>query len=191
MLFCVCLLTVFICCCFAGCMQYVTSDHPESHRIRQFIRHLWGRLGLFLIAGCFYYCCELLFRGRSHWTMFVLAGILAVCCIDVPNNIYSFDLDYRLQVLISAALCTLGEGVTGLVVNRWLHWGIWDYSSLPGSFFWEQCNILFVGVWILLIALIGIPVCDAWNYYICREEPVPYYVIGKKVVFRMKRRWWF
>lgn len=144
---------------------------------------------LFIIIGLTYILCEYIFRGHSHISMFILAGICGVFFIDTPNNIYTFELDYGLQVLISAILCTFGEGVTGIIVNRWLNLHVWDYSSLSfGTFFWGQCNVFFVAVWALLIGFIGIPLCDAYNYYICKEEPRPYYKIRENVIFKFPIR---
>lgn len=120
--------------------------------------------------------------------MFILVALLSVLCIDTPNNLWSFDLDLRLQVLISTILCTIGEGITGIIVNVILGKNIWDYSNLIGTFFFGQCNIFFCFVWAALVLFIGIPFCDAWNYYILKEDPCPYYKIGDKVVFRMKPR---
>jgi hypothetical protein len=120
--------------------------------------------------------------------MFILAGLLAVFCIDTPNNIYGFDLDYTIQILISTILCTISEGCCGLVVNVWLKQNIWDYSQLIGTFFFGQCNIFFVFAWMLLIGLIGIPYCDAYNYYICRSGENPYYKMFGKTIIKFKER---
>lgn len=152
------------------------------------------RLGLFFVCGALYYLIECLFHWLtsgsfySHWTMFLLAGFLAVFCIDTPNNIYSFELGYIWQVLISTVLCTIAEGICGLIVNKWLMWGIWDYSNLWGTFFWGQCNVFFLFAWVLIVGLLGIPLCDAYNYYICKIEPCPYYKFRGKVFFKMKER---
>lgn len=140
--------------------------------------YILGRLGLYLLCGIIYYCIELLYRGYSHYTMMILAGFLAIFCIDTPNNIYSFDLDFRIQVIISTILCTLGEGISGLVLNTWLSLNVWDYSRLWGTFFWGQCNVMFVGAWVLLV-IVGILLCDWWNYIICHIEPFPYYRMNK------------
>lgn len=146
------------------------------------------KLGLFLTAGYIYYFIECLYRGYSDISMFILAGLLAVLCIDTPNNIYGFDLDYTIQVLISTILCTLGESCCGLIVNILLHRNIWDYSHLIGTFFFGQCNIFFAFIWAILIALIGIPYCDAYNYYICKSGERPYYKVFGKVIVKLKER---
>ena len=143
---------------------------------------------LFIVIGILYCSIELLFRNRTHWSMFILSGFCGICFIDTPNNIYSFDLDYTIQVLISTILCTLSEGICGLIVNIWLKLNVWDYSTLWGTFFFGQCNIFFVIVWFVLIAFIGIPLCDAVNYYIMKIEPCPYYKINGKVFLQFKER---
>lgn len=156
--------------------------------MKKLILNLLRTFLLFCLVGGVYTCVELLYRGYSHWSMFLLAGFLGVFCIDMPNNVYSFDLDYRWQVLISTILCTLGEGLCGLYVNIYKGWEVWNYSNLWGSFFWDQCNIFFVFAWLLLIALIGIPFCDFVNYHIFKIDPVPYYQIKGKVFLHFPER---
>ncbi|MBO5167155.1 MAG: hypothetical protein IJ405_03735 [Lachnospiraceae bacterium] len=151
-------------------------------------KNIFRRAILFMLCGSAYYCIELLWRGHSHISMLLLAGFLGVFCIDAPNNIWGYELDYLVQIGISTLLCTLGEGIVGLIVNIWLGLKVWDYSELPFTFFWGQCNIFFVVAWILLIGLIGIPVCDAYWYYICKDSEQPYYKICGKYIFRMPQR---
>ena len=116
--------------------------------------------------------------------MFILAGLLGVFFIDTPNNIFGYDLDYLIQILISTFFCTIGEGITGYIVNIKSGLNVWNYSNIFGSFFYNQCNIFFIGIWALLIAFIGIPFCDAFNYYICKDKQTPYYKIFGKLVYK-------
>ena len=76
-----------------------------------------GKLGLFLSCGFIYCMIEILFRGWSHWAMFVLTGFLGVFCVDSINNTLSFDCDYIVQILISTILCIIGEGISGIILN--------------------------------------------------------------------------
>jgi hypothetical protein len=152
-------------------------------------KKLIKKSALFVIIGLLYVMCEILFRGYSHISMFLLAGICGVFFIDTPNNIYSFELDYTLQILISTILCTLAEGITGLVVNVNMGLNVWDYSSMTfGTFFFGQCNLIFVFAWVILVGLIGIPLCDAYNYYVCKSGEAPYYKIFGKIVLKFKKR---
>jgi uncharacterized membrane protein len=147
------------------------------------------KIGLFITSGYIYYLLECLYRGYSHVSMFILVGLLSVLVIDTPNNIYGYDLDYRLQVLISSILATVGECITGLIVNVWLKLNVWDYSDLPFTFAFGQCNLFFCIAWVFLIGLIGIPYCDAYNYYIAKDGDIaPYYRIENRVIYAFKSR---
>lgn len=149
-----------------------------------------GKLGLFLSCGLIYCMIEILFRGWSHWSMFILAGFLGVFCIDSINNILSFDCDYLLQILISTVLTTIAEGISGIILNVWLQLNIWDYSKMTwGTFFYGQCNLIFCLGWTLIIGLFAIFYCDAYNYYILKIEPCPYYkILGHKFLQFKERK---
>ena len=147
-----------------------------------------GKLGLFLSCGFIYCMIEILFRGWSHWSMFVLTGFLGVFCVDSINNTLSFDCDYIVQIIISTILCTIGEGISGIILNVWLQLNVWDYSKMAfGTFFFGQCNILFCFAWALIISVV-IFYCDAYNYYILKIEPCPYYIIFGHKFLQFKER---
>ena len=147
-----------------------------------------GKLGLFLSCGFIYCMIEILFRGWSHWSMFVLTGFLGVFCVDSINNVLSFDCDYIVQILISTILCTIGEGISGIILNVWLQLNVWDYSKMTfGTFFFGQCNVLFCFAWMLIISII-IFYCDAYNYYILKIEPCPYHIIFGHKFLQFKER---
>lgn len=150
----------------------------------QFLR----KVVLFFLWGFLYCSIEIVYRGFSHVSMFLLAGLLGVFFIDTPNNIWGFHLDYLLQVFISTFFCILGEGITGYIVNVKMGLNVWDYSHLFGSFFYGQCNLLFAMIWMILIAFVGIPFCDAYNYYVCKDKDVPYYQILGKEIFRFPEK---
>ena len=153
------------------------------------MKKIIGKLGLFLSCGFIYCMIEILFRGWSHWSMFVLAGFLGVFCVDSVNNVLSFDCDYIVQILISTILCTIGEGISGIILNVWLQLNVWDYSNMPwGTFFFGQCNVVFCIAWLLIVGLFAIFYCDAYEYYIMKIDPCPYYKINGKMFLRFKER---
>lgn len=153
------------------------------------MKHILSRIGLFLSCGLIYYMIELTYRGYSHWSMFLLSGFIAVCLIDPINNILSFECDYIIQILVSTVLCTLAEGISGVVLNIWLRFNVWDYSRMKfGTFFFGQCNIVFCFAWAFIIGTFAIFYCDAYNYYIVKEEPCPYYKIFGKQFLKFKER---
>lgn len=151
-------------------------------------KHIIRKAILFLICGLTYCGIEFIYRGWTHWSMFVLAGALGILCIDMPNNVWGYDLDYLLQIAFSTALCTVCEGITGLIVNVKFGLNVWDYTNLPFTFFYGQCNLFFVFAWALIIGCFGIFICDAYWYYICKDNVQPYYKIFGKEFFRMPHR---
>lgn len=152
------------------------------------LKHIIRKIILFFLCGSIYYGIELMYRGWSHSSMFILAGILGVLCIDTPNNIFGYDLDYSIQVLISTILCTFGEGITGLIVNVKMGLNVWNYNGIPFTFFWGQCNLYYACAWALIIGCFGIFFCDAYWYYICKDNEQPYYKFLGKEFLRMPLR---
>lgn len=137
-------------------------------------------VAVFILGGFIYCGIELVFRGRTHLTMFLLAGCCSLIMAGL-NNIFSFDMPFLLQIMMSGCACIIGEYIFGLLFNG--DFTIWDYRGLPGTFANGQLNVLFCILWLLLSA-IGIPIMDyvEWKYF--KEEPKPYYIIfGKKVYF--------
>ena len=149
-----------------------------------------GKLGLFLSCGFIYCMIEILFRGWSHWSMFVSAGFLGVFCVDSVNNVLSFDCDYIVQILISTILCTIGEGISGIILNVWLQLNVWDYSKMAfGTFFFGQCNIFFCVAWAVLSA-VCIVLQDCLVYYVLRadDERPHYHIWNGKILFWLPER---
>ena len=107
---------------------------------------------LFNIYGSIYYGLEILFRGYSHISMYILAGVLGVA-IGLINEITP-RINIWLETLIGTIIATIGEGVTGIIVNNILHLNVWDYSNLPFTFFYGQCNLIFCLIWFILTYIV-------------------------------------
>lgn len=106
---------------------------------------LWKKCVMFYMGGGSYVCLELLWRGRSHGSMFLLGGV----CFLVIGAIRRLGrLALSLRVAISAAAVTALELLTGLAVNR--DHKVWDYRSLPFQFKGQIC---------LYYSLLWLPVC--------------------------------
>lgn len=80
-------------------------------------------LTLWTIGGLLYIALEILWRGYSHWTMFVLGGLCFIG-LGLINEILPWDMPLWQQVLIGACLITALEFLTGCVVDLWLGWGV-------------------------------------------------------------------
>lgn len=138
------------------------------------MKKLYKYMVLLLMGGGLYVLVELVWRGRSHWTMFVLGGICFVC-IGLINEIIPWDMPLWQQILIGANIVTALEFLTGCIVNLWLGWDVWDYSMLPGNIMGQICPQFFL-LW-LPIALLAI-VLDDWLRYWWWAEEHPRYNIG-------------
>lgn len=118
---------------------------------------------LFLIGGCLYTWIEILWRGYTHWAMFILGGLCFVIMGLLNEHIFPWHLSLMMQAIISAVIITVFEFMTGCIVNLWLGWQIWDYSRLPFNLLGQICLYYFL-LWIPL-SVVGI-VLDDWLRYI-------------------------
>lgn len=128
---------------------------------------------LFFIGGFAYGGIEILFRGYSHISMLVAGGICFIL-IGLINEIYSKEIAFISQMVISAAIITGVELVAGLIVNIWLDLKVWDYSKQPFNLMGQIC-IAYMVIWFFL-SPVAILMDDYIRYYILGEEK-PYYKI--------------
>ncbi len=88
---------------------------------------------LFFLGGSAYTALELLWRGRSHWSMFLLGG----SCFLALGRLQRLKLPIPLQPIVGSLLITAGELATGLLVNR--SFVVWDYRESYGNFLGQIC----------------------------------------------------
>lgn len=128
-------------------------------------------LFLWAVGGCLYYSFEIIFRGFSHWTMFVLGGICLQFFTFQGISVQWEDPLWR-QILRCIIFVTSMEFITGIIVNKWMHLAVWDYSRMPFQLFGQIClpfMIIFSGLCALGILLSGYLL--HWIY----GEPKPHY----------------
>ena len=89
------------------------------------------KTALWTIGGGVYVGLELLWRGRSHISMFAAGGL----CVLLLGKLR--HLPGRL--VLGPAVITAVELVTGLLVNR--DYAVWDYRSVPGNFLGQICPV--------------------------------------------------
>lgn len=135
------------------------------------VKQLSKHLILFLIGGMAYVEIELLWRGYSHWTMFILGGLCFICC-GLLNEIIPWEMVLSKQMLIGAIIVTLLEFLTGMIVNVKLGWNVWDYSNLPLNICGQICPIFFIA-WYYVSGL-AIILDDYLRYWLFHEEK-PHY----------------
>lgn len=129
---------------------------------------------LFLVGGIAYITIELLYRGHSHWTMFLLGGLCFIL-IGGINNYISWDMLLWKQMLLGSVIITLLEFVCGCIVNLLLHWNVWDYSNLPFNILGQIC-LPFSILW-FFVSFVAIIIDDYIRYWFFDEEK-PHYNLG-------------
>ena len=123
------------------------------------------------IGGLIYVLLELIWRGYSHWTMFLLGGTCFVL-LGLINEILDWDMPLTLQMLIGCTVITALEFITGCVVNLWLGWNVWDYSDIKFNILGQIS--LFSSIGWYFISLVGITL-DDWLRYRLFGEKKPRY----------------
>lgn len=125
------------------------------------------------LGGVVYVFIELLWRGYSHWSMFLLGGVCFIA-LGLINEIISWETPLTAQMFIGCAIITTLEFITGCIVNLWLGWDIWDYSAYKYNLLGQISLKSSVG-WYFLSA-VGI-IFDDWLRYLLFNEEEPRYKI--------------
>lgn len=113
----------------------------------------WKHSTLFCLGGGGYVTLELLWRGRSHGSMFLLGGL----CFLALGKMRPLPLPAR--AVTGAAVITGLELMTGLAVNR--DHRIWDYRAVPMNYRGQIC---------LPYALLWVPLSLAGFFLYDRAE---------------------
>ena len=104
-------------------------------------------VSVFSIGAVGYSLLEILWRGNTHWTM-TLAGGICFAGIHL-SNIYARSLSIWKKCFLGSVLITIVELFTGIVVNLWMRWNVWDYSGQWMNFLGQVCP-LFSFFWFVL-----------------------------------------
>lgn len=139
--------------------------------MNKFIKNIFKYLVLGNIGGIVYILIELLYRGYSHWTMFLVSSISFIL-IGLINEFISWDMKLWKQMLIGASIVTIMEFISGCIINIGLGWHVWDYSNLQLNIMGQIC-LTFSIIW-FFISLIAIIADDYLRYWLFQEEK-PHY----------------
>ena len=107
------------------------------------------KAALFCLGGMAYVGLELLWRGRSHYSMFLAWGA-SLLLIGQLNRTQP-RLALPLRALTGAGIITMVELAAGLLFNR--DYAVWDYRSLPGNWLGQICPRYFL-LWLVLATLV-------------------------------------
>lgn len=135
---------------------------------------LLKRLILFGLGGITYFIIEILWRGYSHLSMFILGGVCFVL-IGLINEYYSWELPLWNQMLFATIIITTLEFIFGVILNILLGLSIWDYSNLRFNVL-GQISLGYSALWFLL-SLPAIVLDDWLRYWLFNEEKPRYKII--------------
>ena len=113
------------------------------------VMRFWKKTTLFALGGGAYVCMELLYRGRSHISMF-LAGGASLILMGQLNHAQP-KLPLPLRAVAGAGIITMVELAAGLIFNR--DYRVWDYRDQWGNWMGQICPA-FSLLWIGLAALV-------------------------------------
>ncbi len=141
--------------------------------IKGYLTEGFKLLLLFLVGGLVYSAIEIVYRGGTHPSMFIVGGLCFILVGGI-NNYLNYEMPIIFQMLISSVIITVLEFVSGCIVNLWLKLDVWDYSELPFNILGQVC-LSFMFAWFFL-SLIGILLDDflRWKMF---GEAKPHYRI--------------
>ena len=102
---------------------------------------------MYSAGSVIYAATELAFRGFTHWTMVITGGVCSAL-IHFQNKKLKNKRLY-IRCLAGAVIITSLELIVGIIVNKILHWGVWDYSKKFLNFQGQICP-LFTFFWFLI-----------------------------------------
>jgi uncharacterized membrane protein len=94
-----------------------------------------------------YSLIELAYRRYTHYTMGIAGGL----CFLILYRLYKGHPYFSLlkKCVLGSIIITAVELLFGIVLNRFLKLGIWDYSNMPLNILGQVCP-LFSFYWLLL-----------------------------------------
>lgn len=138
------------------------------------MKALMKLLALFVSGGLIYVLIEMIWRGHTHWTMFLVGGICFVL-VGLINEWFTFEMPLVSQMVISMFVITVVEFIAGYIINIRLSWNVWDYSEMPFNLKGQIC-LPYMGLWFLLSAL-AIVLDDYLRYWLFGEEKPRYKIL--------------
>lgn len=114
---------------------------------------------LFAIGSIGYALIELLWRGRTHWSMMIAGGICFIMFSVIEDHLVEMPL--LVKAAIAAAFITTLELGFGIVFNIFLNMNVWNYNDMPYNFLGQICPA-FSLLWCLL-SIVMLPLARTIN----------------------------
>ena len=110
---------------------------------------------IFMSGALIYMGLEMLWRGYTHWTMGLVAGI-ATILIGLINEFFPKDTPLMVQAPIASLIITELEYISGEILNVQLGLNIWDYSQMPLNVDGQVClpaSLLWMAIGLIAVIL--------------------------------------
>jgi uncharacterized membrane protein len=114
--------------------------------MRIFLRYLF----IALLGGFGYCLIEIIWRGRTHYSMF-FAGAIILSTFYYINEMY--NISFVEKCLIGMLIITGLEFVIGVLFNIVLKENVWDYSKMPLNILGQIC-VPFSALWFALSGVV-------------------------------------
>lgn len=169
-------------CGFYFAFVEIKKDHAKHKHFVPIKAQAMKSFLLLNIGGAIYVLIELLYRGYSHWTMYLVGGLCFIQ-LGLINEVLPWTTSIEAQALLGTVIATVNELVSGLIINKGLGYQVWDYSNQPFNLFGQIC-LQFTFYWIF-IALFAIVVDDCLKYYWWKEPRPMYYSCAFGKIFEL------
>ncbi len=98
---------------------------------------------VFLLGAAGYPALEILYRGRTHYSMALAGG----CAMLMADRIRRLRISKPAKILLCGAAITGIEALCGLIWNR--HYRVWDYRRVPLNWRGQVC-LPYALLWCML-----------------------------------------
>lgn len=138
------------------------------------MRKYYKFIFFWLLGGSIYYFFEIIFRGFSHWSMFILGG-MCLAFFYYQGKLMKWKESLVKQTIRCMVFVTAMEFITGIIVNKYWGMDVWDYSEMPFQLFGQIClpfAMIFGG-----LSVMGIIMSGYMAYWFFGEEKPHFYII--------------
>ena len=102
---------------------------------------------IFLLGGHGYCTLEIIWRGRTHYSMFFAGGIIFMIFFFIAEQMKKAPLITK--CLLGAVIITAIEFIFGYIFNLKYDMNVWDYSNMPLNLLGQIClpfSVLWFGL---------------------------------------------
>ena len=129
---------------------------------------VYKNLVLAFIMGALYMVLEGLWRGWTNISMLVVGGLCSLLIGKLNERPAFYNKIVLHQCIIGTMITLIIEFISGVILNIWLKFNIWDYSDVSGNIYGQICPKYAI-LWFLIM-----PICifvdDYLRYSIFDEE---------------------